>query len=270
MSKDRRRCALVTGASSGIGEAFCRELAADGFDLVLTARREERLGELGKELERMHGVKALAVPADLADPEAPRQLLAVVDKAGLEVDVLVNNAGYGLPGHYLDYPWERHAEFVQVLLTAVAHTTRLVLPGMVERGWGRLINVASLAALVTSTQQGHTLYPAAKAFVVKMSESLALELTGTGVNVTVCCPGFTYSEFHDVMGNREQVSELPSFMWMDAAEVARKTIDAAERGQVVFVPGAPNRALAGLSRLLPKALALKISAQVSKRTGKQR
>ena len=117
MSKDRRRCALVTGASSGIGEAFCRELAADGFDLVLTARREERLGELGKELERMHGVKALAVPADLVDPEAPRQLLAAVDKAGLEVDVLVNNAGYGLPGHYLDYPWERHAEFIQALLS---------------------------------------------------------------------------------------------------------------------------------------------------------
>jgi short-subunit dehydrogenase len=259
----------VTGASSGIGEAFCRELAADGFDLVLTARREERLGELGKELERMHGVKALAVPADLVDPEAPRQLIAAIDKAGLDVDVLVNNAGYALPGHYLDYPWERHAEFIQVLLISVAHTTRLVLPGMVERGWGRVINVASLAALLTSSIEGHTLYAAAKAFVLKMSESLALELDGTGVKVTVCCPGYTYSEFHDVMGNREQVSELPSFMWMDAVEVARKTIDAAERGQVFFVPGAPNRALAGLSRLLPKALTLKISAQVSKRTRKQ-
>ncbi len=268
MSKDRRRCALVTGASSGIGEAFCRELAADGFDLVLTARRQERLGALGRELERDHDIKALAVPADLADPEAPRQLLAAVDKAGLEVDVLVNNAGYALPGQYLDYPWERHADFIQVLLTAVAHTTRLVLPGMVERGWGRLINVASLAGLVTSSQ-GHILYAAAKAFVVKMSESLALELTGTGVNVTVCCPGFTYSEFHDVMGNREQVSELPSFMWMDATEVARQTMDAAERGKVVFVPGAPNRAIARLSRILPKALALKIMAQVRKRTGKQ-
>jgi short-subunit dehydrogenase len=259
----------VTGASSGIGEAFCRELAAGGYDLVLTARRQERLGALAEDLERGHRVKTLVAPADLADPEAPRQLLAAVDEAGLDVDVLVNNAGYGLPGHYLDYPWERHAEFIQVLLTSVAHTTRLVLPGMVERGWGRVINVASLAALVTSSK-GHTLYAASKAFVLKMSESLALELEGTGVKVTACCPGFTYSEFHDVIGNREQVSELPSFMWMDAAEVARETIDAAERGQVVFVPGTPNRALAGLSGLLPKALALKISAHVSKRTEKQR
>jgi short-subunit dehydrogenase len=268
MTGDRRRCALVTGASSGIGEAFCRELAAGGFDLVLTARRRERLGALAQELERGHRVKTLVVPGDLADPEVPRQLLAAVGGAGLNVDVLVNNAGYGLPGHYLDYPWERHAEFIQVLLTSVAHTTRLVLPGMVERGWGRVINVGSLGALLTSSK-GHTLYAAAKAFVLKMSESLALELEGTGVRVTACCPGFTYSEFHDVMGNREQVSKLPSFMWMDAAEVARKTIDAAERGQVVFIPGPPNRALAGLSRLLPRALALKIASQVTERTQKQ-
>jgi short-subunit dehydrogenase len=179
MTEDRRRCALVTGASSGIGEAFCRELGADGFDLVLTARRQERLRALAEELEREHRVKTLVVPADLAEPEAPRQLLAAVDEAALDVDVLVNNAGYGVPVHYLDYPWERHAEFIQVLLTSVAHTTHLLLPGMVQRGWGRVINVSSLAALVTSSK-GHTLYAAAKAFVLKMSESLALELDGTG------------------------------------------------------------------------------------------
>jgi hypothetical protein len=193
--------------------------------------------------------------------------VSAIDEAGLPVDALINNAGYGVPGNFIDYPWERHAEFIQVLLTSVAHTTHLVLPGMVERGWGRIVNVASLAGLLTGSK-GHTLYGATKAFVIKMSESLALELTGTGVNVTACCPGFTYTEFHDVVGNREQVSQLPRVMWMRAAPVARQALDAVGRGQVVVVPGRTNRAVATLSRLMPESLALQISAHVSERARK--
>ena len=204
------------------------------------------------------------VPADLADRDAPGRLVAAIDAADLRADVLINNAGYGVAGEFLDYPWQRHADFIQVMLTAVAHTSHLVLPGMVERGFGRIVNVASLAGLLTGSK-GHTLYAAAKAFVLKMSESLALELHGTGVHVTACCPGFTRSEFHDVVGNRQQVSKLPRFMWMDAPTVARETLDAVERGQVVFVPGHANRAVANLARLVPESLALGVSFRLSER-----
>lgn len=269
MAKNRTRCALVTGASSGIGAAFARQLAARGLDLVLTARREERLVALARELEQAHSIRTLVVPADLADREAPERLVTAIDAAGLRVDVLINDAGYGVPGNFLDHPWQAHADSIQVMLTAVAHTTHLLLPGMVERGFGRVVNVASLAALLTGSK-GHTLYAATKAFLVKLSESLALELHGTGVHVTACCPGFTYSEFHDVVGNRDQVSELPGFVWMQPEIVARQTLDAVERGQVVFVPGRSNRALAGLARLTPPSVALRMSARLSERLRKQR
>jgi short-subunit dehydrogenase len=247
------RMALVTGASAGIGEAFARVLAERGYDLVLTARRQERLEGLAAALQRTNGIRTLIVVEDLADARAPERLMAAITAAGWHVDLLVNNAGYGVPGSYVATRWEAQRDFLQVLVVAVAHLSHLALPGMIERQWGRIINVASLAGLMPGVA-GHTLYAAAKAFVITFSESLALEVSPHHVHVTASCPGFTLSEFHDVTGTRDRVSRMPSYMWMDAAVVARDSYAAVMAGRPVFTPGRVNRSLALLGRLLPRGV----------------
>lgn len=263
-----RRTALVTGASAGLGAGFARELAARGHDLVLTARRRERLDELAGELRNAHGANSLVVPADLSDPAAPGEILASVAAEGIDVDVLINNAGYGMPGFYVETDWQDHADFLQVMVVAVAQLTHGLLPGMVERGFGRVVSVSSLAGLIVAPP-GHTLYSPAKAFVIKMSEALASEMDGTGVHVTVTCPGFTYTEFHDVIGNRDQVSQLGSHMWMQADDVVRGALDAADRGRVLHVPGAWNRGVSSLFKLLPHAIGHRLSASEGRKMRKQ-
>jgi short-subunit dehydrogenase len=258
----RGKTALVTGASAGIGEAFARELASHGFDLVLTARRRERLEALAAELEKKHGVRTLCVSEDLSDPQAPERLVAAIHAAGMRVDFLLNNAGYGVPGTFADTTWKEQSDFIQVLVTSGVHLAHLVLPGMIERGFGRIVNVASVAGLLPGTA-GHTLYAASKSFMIKFSQSVALEHRGTGVSATAVCPGFTLSEFHDVVGNRSQVSKLPSFLWMTSADVASEGYAAAMRGDVVCVNGAVNRGLTTLTKLIPDRLALRIVASRS-------
>jgi short-subunit dehydrogenase len=243
------RIALVTGASAGIGEAFARELARDGFDLVLVARRAERLQTLASTLEAQLGIKAYAIPLDLADPAAPEQLMAELARRNLSVDVLVNNAGSGIANTYAQTDWRVHAQLLQVQVTAVAQLTWLCLPAMLERGYGRIIHVASLAGLLPGAPTS-TLYPAAKSFLVRFAESLACELEGTGVHVCAVCPGFTRTEFHDVMGTRGVVAKLPGFLWQDAQSVAAEGVAAVMRNDVVYVTGHVNRLLAGLMRHL--------------------
>jgi hypothetical protein len=256
--------ALVTGASAGIGAAIAREFAAHGFDLVLTARRADRLEVLAQEFAAAYGCTAHVIVADLSDPAAPARIFDEVTRAGLTVDALVNNAGYGLPGGFLASGWEEHRAFIQVMVTSVAELCHRFAPGMVARHRGFIINVGSVAGLVPATA-GHTLYGAAKALVIRFSESLALELGPHGVNVTVLCPGFTYSEFHDVNGMRSQVSGLPRWMWMDAGTVARQAYDAVMRGDSVCVNGRVNRAIVALAHYTPQW----IVSRVTKRAGKK-
>lgn len=249
-----RRLVLITGASAGIGAAFARAYASRGWDVALSARREDRLTELAKELQERYSVEAYALPADLADPAAPAALAAaVLAKAGRGPDGLVNNAGYGLPGAYVKTRWEDQAAFIQVMATAPAALTHQVLPAMLERGFGRIIQVASLAGILPGAA-GHTLYAPVKAFLIKFAQSLNLECEGTGVHVSALCPGFTYSEFHDVNGTREAVSTMPRWMWAKAEPVVEEAIAAVERNQPVFVPGGVNKALALLGRVLPDPL----------------
>jgi short-subunit dehydrogenase len=248
------RLALVTGASAGIGQAFAEILAEHGFDLVLTARRAERLHTLARDLAARHQVVAHVVVEDLADPAASQRLVEELSQRGLRVDVLVNNAGYGVPGGYQSTTWPQQDAFLQVMVVALSELTHRLLPGMIERRWGRIINVASLAGLLPGVA-GHTLYAASKAFVVKFSESLAPEVRDHGVHVTALCPGMTLSEFHDVTGTRRQVSQLPRFLWLDAATVARQGYDAVMRGDVVYVNGRLNRAMALAAKMLPRRIA---------------
>jgi len=255
-----RRLALITGASAGIGAASARIYASHGYDVALTARRADRLEGLAAEIKLRSGVEAYSIPADLAEPTGVDTVLAAIAEQGRVVDALVNNAGYGLPGTYASTSWEDQATFLQVMLTSVCGMTHKVLPGMVERRFGRIVNVASLAGLVPGAA-GHTLYAATKGFLVKFSQSLHLENLSTGVHVSALCPGFTYSEFHDVNGTRGQVTQgVPEWMWLGADEVAAAGYEAAEANRSICVPGAPNKAIAAIAKIVPDDWALALIA----------
>ena len=257
------RTALITGGSAGIGEALATVFAANGFNLVLTARREERLRAVGARLETQFGIRALTIAADLADSMAPARICEELDARRITVDALVNNAGYGVPGNFTSSEWDRHQAMLQVMVVAVADLTHRLLPGMVSRGYGRIINVGSVAALVPAPA-GHTLYAATKAFVVKFSESLANETRPHGVYVTALCPGFTQSEFHDVTGTRDQVNQLPWWLWMDAQSVAEEGFAAVMDGTPIHVTGRVNRSIATLSRLIPQRLVVALGRRTAR------
>ena len=253
--------ALVTGASSGIGAEIAREYAARGKPLILTARRTERLDALAAELSAR--VPCVVIAADLADPAAPARLFAETQARGLTVDTLVNNAGYGVPGRFLSSDWHVHADFLQVMIVAIGQLTHLYLPAMERAGRGRILNIASLAGLVPASA-GHTMYGATKAWLIRFSECLALEVGPKGVHVTALCPGFTYSEFHDVNGMREKVSKLPKMLWLSSEQVAKIGVDAVESGKTRVVTGGANKVVAFVSKYLPDALARAIVASKSK------
>lgn len=251
-----RRLCLITGASAGIGAEFARQYAALGWNLVLTARRENRLQELAQDIRTRSNVEVTVIAEDLADPAAPARLVAALEGRGLAVDALVNNAGYGLPGTFFSTTWEDQSAFLRVLYTAPVELAHRLLPGMAARGYGRIINVASLAGYAAGSA-GHTLYASVKAGLIKFSESLNAEceaLGHTDIHCTALCPGFTWSEFHDVNGTREATKQMPKWMWMEAAPVVAAGIEAVNRGQPVVVPGLANKALATLTRVLPEPL----------------
>jgi short-subunit dehydrogenase len=254
-----RKRILITGASAGIGAAFARAYAERGFDLVLTARRNDRLAELAGILKQSFGTSCQTIAVDLADPAGPQAILA---QAGV-VDGLVNNAGYGLPGTFANTSWADQAAFIQVMMTAPAELCHRALPGMISRGHGRIINVASLAGILPPGP-GHTLYGASKAFLIKLSQSLNAECAGTGVQVSALCPGFTYSEFHDVNGTRGAVSKMPKWMWQTADAVVAEGIAGVDANRPVVVSGFANRRLAWLSKALPDGMSRAIVAGQSK------
>lgn len=256
------KTALVTGASSGIGKAFAEVLAEKGYGLILTARRRERLDALAVELAQRHGVTTKVVVADLAEPGASAQIVAALGDS--KVDVLVNNAGYGVAGSYTTVPWADHQAFMQVMVMAVCDLTYRLLPGMVERGWGRIINIASVAGMVPAPA-GHTLYGASKAFLIRFSEALSSENASRGVQVTAVCPGFTYSEFHDVLGTRDKMNRMPRMLWLDAPTVARQGYDAVMNGDSVVVNGGIYKMLVWLTGVLPRRLGGWVSGSAGRR-----
>jgi short-subunit dehydrogenase len=253
----------VTGASAGIGEAFADLLADAGYALVLVARRSDRLAAVAARLREKHGVDVDVLTVDLSVPGAASRICDEIATRGWQIDTLINNAGYGVPGPYTRSTWEDHAAFLNVMVVAVCEMTRRLLPGMIERRFGRIVNVASLAGLVPAPA-GHTLYAASKSFLIKFSEALAHEVSHQGVNVTALCPGFTYSEFHDVTGTRATVSKLPKFMWMDANAVARAGYEGVSAGQPIVVTGRVNATIAILARLLPQRLVSALNRRASK------
>jgi len=247
-----RPLALITGASAGIGAEYARQMAAAGYDVALTARRRERLDELATELSSGHGIECLVIPADLAEADAPADIMAEIEAAGRQVTVLVNNAGYAIGGFLNQAEWDDHRRFLQVMVNAVTELCYRCLPGIREQNSGGIINVASLAGIVPGSS-GHTLYAAVKAYMIKLSESLAMENADREICIQAICPGFTYSEFHDVVGTRDIVSKMPGYMWMNADEVVAISLRhfGNPKAPVMLVPGRWNRFVAMLTRKLP-------------------
>jgi short-subunit dehydrogenase len=252
-----RPLALITGASAGIGAAFARAYAARGYDLALVARRADRLNTLGAELSAAHGIEAFAVPADLAGFEAHVAVLAAVAARGRTVDALVNNAGFSIAQSFTGVPWDRQRDFLMTLVVNACGLAHGVIPGMVARGGGRIVNVGSPGVA------GHSLYPGAKSLMVTWSQSLAAELKGSGVKVTVTCPGFTLTEFAEANGTKGIMDEAPRRLFQTAEQVVAETLRANDRGQVVVVPGFHNKVAATVLRYVPQAVLIAILSRAS-------
>lgn len=245
------RTALVTGASSGIGAALARRLARRGTDLVLVARREDRLAELAGRLRREHGVEAEVLAADLADDEQVRLVEKRLTDPERRIALLVNNAGAGSAGPFAERPVEDEARQVAVNLLAPLRLTRAVLPGMIGAGTGGVLLVSSLVSRLP--MPGSATYGATKAALTSLGESLHLEVAGTGVHVTTLSAGLTHTEFHDAAGLRK--SDLPKAVpWMRPDAVAEAGLRAVAAGRVEAVPGARNRAQLPMLALTPRRL----------------
>jgi short-subunit dehydrogenase len=259
-ARDNGTC-LVTGASSGIGAELARHLARRGLGVTLVARREDRLRALADELASSHGVRAEALACDLSDLDARAALPARVKSLGLSVDVLVNNAGLSTTGPVHRSDPAREVAMLRTDVEAVAHLTSLFLPGMVERGAGAVLNVASTAAF--QPLPGQAGYAGAKAFVLAYSQAAAAELRGTGVTMTVLCPGPVETEFAASAGfdEAEAQGSLPKIMWLPATDVAAAAIEGVVKGRTVVIPGMANRVGAAAARLAPRALLLPILAR---------
>ncbi len=245
--------ALVTGGTAGIGAEFARQLAARGDDLVLVARDAERLAGFATELEQRYRVAVEVLVADLTDREQLAVVEARLADAARPVDLLVNNAGFGVNQVFVGGDLDAEQRMLDVLVTAVLRLSHAALPGMVARGTGGVINVSSVASFIA----GGT-YSAAKSWVTVFSESVDRQLDGTGVTVTALCPGFTHTEFHQRA--EMDVDHLPDWMWLDAPDVVRGALADFRRGKSVSVPGAQYKALSTLARYLPRPLVRRASA----------
>ncbi|TYB42778.1 SDR family NAD(P)-dependent oxidoreductase [Actinomadura chibensis] len=250
--------AFITGATAGIGAAFARRLASDGFDLVLVARDAARLERAAAGLRDEYAVRAEPLPADLSTDAG---LAAAEDRVRSDVDLLVNNAGFGNRGVFLDVPVSDELTMLRVHCEAVLRLTHAVLPGMLERGRGGVVNVSSAAAFATRGTYG-----ASKAWVVSFSQGVAADIarrSGGGVRVMALCPGFVRTEFHDRAGM--DMSDVPGFMWLDKDDVVDTALRDLRRGVQVSVPGPQYKAIIGLSRVLPRALVSRMSSTTGRK-----
>jgi short-subunit dehydrogenase len=250
--------AFITGATAGIGAAFARRLASDGFDLVLLARDAERLERTAADLRATYAVHAETLPADLSTEEG---LAAAEARVRKDVDLLVNNAGFGNRGVFLDVPVSDELTMLRVHCEAVLRLTHAVLPGMLERGRGGVVNVSSVAAFATRGTYG-----ASKAWVVNFSQGVAADIRNRSrgkVRVMALCPGYVHTEFHDRA--QMDMSGVPDFMWLDKDDVVATALRDLRRGVQVSVPGAQYKAVVGATRLLPRGLIARLSSTTGRK-----
>jgi len=258
----RMTTALITGATAGIGAAFARRLAADGYDLVLVARDTERLREQATELHDRHGIEAEVLRADLSDDKGIRAVEERLGDARRPVDLLVNNAGFGNKGRYLEVPMADELAMLKVHCEAVLRLTSAAAAGMKERGRGGIVNVASVAAFVPRGTYG-----ASKAWVVQFSQGAAKDLAGSGVRLMALCPGFVRTEFHQRAGMG--TGNIPGWMWLDADKLVSAALTDLARGKSVSIPDPRYKALMGAVKLAPRGLLGGLTSRTGRKYGPQ-
>jgi hypothetical protein len=250
--------ALVTGASSGLGTDFARQLAMRHCNLILVARRADRLNDVQQEITNQYGVDVMTIPMDLGEPDAPQRLYDATHEAGHAVDVLINNAGFGLHGHFIDIPWERERAMLELDIIALMHLTKLFGQDMVARKSGYILQIASVGAYQPTPT--YASYSAAKTFVLYSSQAIRYELRKSGVSCTVLSPGITATEFLAVAGQERTLYQR--LMMMKSADVARIGIEAMLKRRASIVPGWLNALLAGSTRLIPHGLSAAIASRL--------
>jgi short-subunit dehydrogenase len=252
--------ALITGATAGLGAAFARRLARDGHDVVLVARDTDRLHHQATELHDQHGVEASVLRADLGTDEGIAALEERVADPDRPVDLLVNNAGYGLKGRFLEVSAADELTMLRVHCEAVLRSTRAAVGAMRERGRGGVVNVASVAAFVPRGTYG-----ASKAWVVQFTQGVAADLRGSGVRLMALCPGFVRTEFHERAGM--DTGSIPGWMWLDAPRVVDAALADLSRGRTLSVPDPRYKALTGLAKLAPRGLLSRTTSSTGRRFG---
>jgi len=250
-----REAALITGASMGIGAELAKLFAADGMDVVLVARSEDKLRDLAQELQTAHGIEAHVIAADLSDPGAPARLFAALRDRGIEIGYLVNNAGFGAVGPFAELPLQMQMDMLQVNIDALVALTHGALQGMLERSRGRILNIASTAAFQPGPDMA--IYYASKAFVLMFSEGIAEEVKNRGITVTAHCPGATATNFSHTAGNDQ--SFLFKLGAASADKVAKHAYESMMKGKVVAIEGFMNRLAAFSVRFSPRALVRKLA-----------
>ncbi|HYH60315.1 MAG TPA: SDR family oxidoreductase [Solirubrobacterales bacterium] len=248
---------LVTGASSGIGEEIARQLAERGYGLTLVARREDRLKALADEVYETHGVRAEHIAADLGSDQGRDEMLAKVEALDLDVEILVNNAGFGGSGPVHRSDPARLASMVALNCETLVYLQASLSPAMADRGRGAIINIASTAAFQPIPYTSN--YAATKAFVLSLSEGTHNELSGKGVTVTAVCPGPVKTEFAEQAGVGGANDKLPGFIWTDVEQVARDAVEGADKGSRVVVPGLLNRAGSIMGQHTPRSVVLPLA-----------
>jgi hypothetical protein len=258
---------VITGASSGIGEALAKNFARGGYDLVLVARSEDKLRRLARQLEREHKVKVWIEPADLSRRGAAKKLASSLRKQGIEVGILVNCAGVLEHGPFIDLNAQAHQELIDLNVSGLTDMLSQFLPAMVKRGKGRILNVASIAAF--QPVPSLATYAATKAYVLSLTESLSEELAGTGVSITALCPGITATNMVAKAREKSQGLKIPGFIIGDVENVAAQGYRACLKGEVICVPGAVNLAATLTGRAAPKWLLRRISGVMGRYTLKK-
>ncbi|MGW6729651.1 SDR family NAD(P)-dependent oxidoreductase [Nocardia sp. NPDC055029] len=255
--------ALVTGASSGLGLSLARALASRGYNLILTARREDRLRALAEELSTKYAVRAEAIPCDLTDRSAPESLLEAVDRCELEIDILVNNAGIYWTGRFQDADVQVQLDIVRIKIDAAIALSGRLLPAMVRRGRGAVLNISSTTAFQPLAR--NATYAAANAFLLSFTEALHSDLTGTGVTATALCPGPMNTELASTAGDTAttMTDRIPGLFWMKSDEVAEDAINALNSGKRVVVPGVINEVGTIFGRFAPRGVLLPLFGAVS-------
>lgn len=262
-----RQTVLITGASGGIGLELARVFAEHDFDLVVVARRQTELEVLAEQCRKQHGAGVHVLPMDLLARNASAELAQKLEDEGLDVDVLVNNAGLMEMGGFADIGIEQHERLVQLNVVVLTSLTRRLLPAMIERGHGRILNLASTSSF--QPVPAMAVYAASKAFVLSLSESLSEELKGTGVTVTALCPGVTKTDMYDrAHGEHAIVGSIPGLFLSDVEDVAREGYEACVAGRAVVVPGLPNRLVASAVQLYPRWLVRGVGGLVGRRSTK--